>query len=129
MEERKKRAAAIVAELKKLFPDAKIVLKYSNDWELLVSVVLSAQCTDTMVNKVTDKLFKKYKNLDDYVNADLKEFEQDIKSTGFYHNKAKSIQSCCQALLESYDGKLPQDIEKLVDDMFWEPRYLPFKKV
>ncbi len=78
-------------ELKKLFPHAKIILKYSNNWELLVSVILSAQCTDKMVNVVTKKLFKKYKTLGDYVRADIKEFEQDIQSTGFYHNKAKNI--------------------------------------
>ena len=83
--ELEKRAARIAAKLKELFPRAKIVLKYKNNWELLVSVILSAQCTDKKVNEVTEELFKKYKTLDDYIQADQKEFEQDIKSTGFYH--------------------------------------------
>lgn len=77
-------ASKIITILKKTYPQAKIVLKYSNSWELLVAVVLSAQCTDKMVNKVTGELFKKYKTLDDYVKADTKKFENDIKSTGFY---------------------------------------------
>lgn len=83
MEERKKRVRALIKKLKTLFPKAEMMLNYSNNWELVVSVALSAQCTDKMVNKVTEKLFKKYKKLDDYVNADIREFEQDIKSTGF----------------------------------------------
>src|SRR3989338_5555466 len=88
--ERKKRAKIIVKELKKLLPNAKIVLNYSNNWEMLVAVILSAQCTDKMVNKVTERLFKKYKTLDDYVKSKPEEFEQDIRSTGFYKNKAKN---------------------------------------
>src|SRR3989338_9898101 len=91
LEKRKKIINKIIPKLKQLLPDAKIVLKYSNNWELLVSVILSAQCTDKMVNKVTDKLFKKYKTLADYVKADPKEFENDIRSTGFFRNKTKNI--------------------------------------
>lgn len=114
MEQKKKRAEIIVKELKKLFPHAKIVLKYANNWELLVSVILSAQCTDTMVNKVTDKLFKKYKTLDDYVHADIKEFEQDIRSTGFYHNKAKNILASAKIIKEKFKGKVPNTMEELL---------------
>jgi endonuclease-3 len=96
LEKRKKRAAVIIKKLKKLIPDAKIALKYSNPWELLVAVVLSAQCTDKKVNEVTEKLFKKYRTLDDYLKASadqrtIAEFEQDIRPTGFYRNKAKNI--------------------------------------
>ncbi len=80
---RKLKAAYIIKVLKKLFPKARIALKFSSNWELLVAVELSAQCTDKKVNEVTEKLFKKYHTLDDYVNAKPKEFEQDIHSTGF----------------------------------------------
>ena len=79
----------MIHELKKIFPDAKIALNYSNNWELLVAVVLSAQCTDKKVNEVTQKLFKKYRTSDDYVNAKLEEFESDIRPTGFFETKQK----------------------------------------
>ncbi len=114
LDELKKKAALIVKELKKLLPDAKIVLKYSNNWELLVSVILSAQCTDVMVNKVTEKLFKKYRIIDDYEKADLKEFEQDIKSTGFYHHKAKNILATAKIIKEKYSGKVPNTLNDLL---------------
>jgi len=112
--ERRKRAAKVVKELRKLFPQAKIVLNYSNNWELLVSVILSAQCTDVMVNKVTEKLFKKYRTLDDYVTANLKEFEKDIKSTGFYRNKAKNILAAAQIIKREFRGKVPDTMEELL---------------
>lgn len=111
---RKKRAAKIVAVLKKLFPDAKIALKYSNNWELLVAVILSAQCTDKKVNEVTAKLFKKYKTLNDYVRADQKEFEKDIKPTGFYRNKAKNILASARIIKERFGGKVPCSMEELL---------------
>ena len=85
------RARKINRKLKKLFPEANIVLKYSNTWELLVSVILSAQCTDKKVNEVTEKLFHKYRTVDDFARAQHKTFEEEIKSTGFYKNKAKNI--------------------------------------
>ncbi|KKQ46451.1 MAG: Endonuclease III [Candidatus Moranbacteria bacterium GW2011_GWC2_37_8] len=113
--ERRKRAKIIFKELKKLFPDAKIALNFSNSWELLVAVVLSAQCTDKMVNVVTEKLFKKYKSLDDYVKADLIEFEQGIHSTGFYHNKAKNILATAKIIKEKYKGEIPCTMEQLVE--------------
>ena len=114
MEEKKKRAAIVVKKLKKLLPDAKIILKYSNNWELLISVILSAQCTDVMVNKVTEKLFRKYKTLDNYVKANIKELEQGIRSTGFYHNKAKNILASARILKEKFRGEIPQTMEELL---------------
>lgn len=114
MEKKDQRVKIILTELKKLFPDAKIVLHYSNNWELLVSVILSAQCTDKMVNKVTEKLFKKYKNLNDYVKADIHEFENDIRSTGFYHNKAKNILTSAKILKEKFYGQVPHTMLELL---------------
>lgn len=111
---RKKRALKVIRVLKKIFPNAKIVLNYNNTWELLVAVILSAQCTDKMVNKVTEKLFKKYKTLDDYVKADQKEFEQDVKSTGFYHNKAKNILASARIVKNKYAERVPDTMEELL---------------
>ena len=110
---RQKRGEIVVRYLKKLYPNAKIVLNYSNNWELLVAVVLSAQCTDKMVNKVTEKLFKKYKTLGDYVNAKQGEFEQDIRSTGFYRNKAKNILKTARMVKEKHGGTVPNTMEEL----------------
>ena len=87
----KKRTAMAVQTLKYAYPKARIILRYSTPWELLVAVMLSAQCTDVTVNKVTQKLFAKYKTLDAYARADRTGFEQDIKSTGFYRAKAKNV--------------------------------------
>lgn len=101
-------------ELHRLFPKAQTTLRYSNNFELLVSVVLSAQCTDKMVNKVTEKLFKKYKTLDDYAKAEKGEFEKDIRSTGFYKNKAKNILSAAKLIKERFGGKVPDTMEKLL---------------
>lgn len=111
---RKKLASVIIQKLKKLFPDAKIVLKYSNTFELLVAVILSAQCTDKMVNKVTEKLFKKYKMLDDYIKADPKEFEKDIRSTGFFRNKTKNILATAKLIKEKYLGEVPDTMKDLL---------------
>lgn len=83
------------------------------DYELLFATILSAQCTDERVNLVTKKLFTKYKSLADYVQVPLAELEEDIRSTGFYHNKAKNLQNCARMLLEKYDGQLPQTIEEM----------------
>jgi endonuclease-3 len=110
----KKRAAKIIAILKKLFPDAKIVLNYRNNWELLVAVVLSAQCTDKKVNEVTEKLFKKYRTLEDYVRAKPAEFEKDIKSTGFYRAKAKNILAAAKVVKEKFGGKVPRTMAKML---------------
>lgn len=112
--ERKKRAAKIVSALKKLFPHAKIVLRYSNNWELMVAVQLSAQCTDKKVNEVTEKLFKKYRTLNDYANADPREFEKDIHSTGFYRNKTKNILAAAKMIKERFNGKIPKTMEEIL---------------
>ena len=101
--ERKQRAAKVVKKLKKLFPRAKMMLNYRNNWELLVAVMLSAQCTDKMVNKVTEKLFKKYRTLDDYIKANPRIFEKDIRSTGFYRNKTKNILSAAKILKKKFN--------------------------
>lgn len=89
-------------------------LNHENAWQLLIATMLSAQCTDARVNVVTADLFRKYQSVADFANADLKELEQDIKPTGFYHNKAKNIISCCKSLMEKYDGEVPSDLESLV---------------
>ena len=114
LEERRGRARKIVRTLKKLFPKAKIVLKYGNNWELLVAVQLSAQCTDKKVNAVTEKLFKKYKSLADYVKADPREFEQDIRPAGFFRNKTKNILAAARMVQERFGGKIPRTMEEML---------------
>lgn len=114
MNAREKRLKKCLKVLKKLFPNAGMALRYSNDWELLVAVVLSAQCTDVMVNKVTAKLFKKYPRLEDYVDADPRVFEQDIRSTGFYRNKAKNILAAARIVHEKFHGKLPATMKDML---------------
>lgn len=111
---RKKRMEIVLQELKRLFPHAKIMLHYSSPWELLVAVMLSAQCTDKMVNKVTQKLFKKYKSLDDYALAYLHDFEKDIFSTGFYHMKAKHIIQSAQIIKQRYRGIVPNTMKEVM---------------
>lgn len=111
----KKKGAVILKELKKLFPDAKIALNFSSSWELLVAVILSAQCTDKKVNEVTAKLFKKYKTLDAYVKADPQVFEKDIYQTGFYRAKTKNILATAKNIKEKYQGKIPCTMEQLIE--------------
>ncbi len=112
---RKECAKIIVRELRKLFPDAKIALNFSNSWELLVAVILSAQCTDKKVNEVTEKLFKKYKTLNDYVRANIKEFEKDIYQTGFYRAKAKNILASAKIIKNRHKGKIPCSMEEMIE--------------
>ena len=114
LKERKVRVKKIIRELRKQFPDSKIELNYGNNFELLVAVILSAQCTDKRVNKVTATLFKKYKKLYNYVNADLQTFEQDIRSTGFYRNKAKNILGAAKVVKNDFNGKLPKTMEEML---------------
>lgn len=90
-----------------------IYLEHENPWQLLFATILSAQCTDERVNQVTKTLFVKYKDLEDFAGADLKELEKDIFSTGFYHNKAKNIIACAKTLIERHDGIVPSSIEEL----------------
>ena len=89
------------------YPGAGIVLDFGNDWELLVAVILSAQCTDKMVNQVTAELFKKYRTVEDYASADPVEFEADIRPTGFFRNKTKHIIGAAQKVLADYGGEIP----------------------
>lgn len=112
--ERKNRISKIVKQLKKLFPKIGIALNYKNNLELLIAVILSAQCTDKKVNEVTEKLFKKYKTLNDYVHADIREFEQDIKSTGFYRNKTKNILAATKMIKEKFSGKIPKTMKEIL---------------
>ena len=101
--------------LKKTYPDAKTALNFKNPLELLISTILSAQCTDVRVNMVTKDLFKKYKSAKDWAKADIKQIESDIKSTGFYHNKAISIKGACTAISEQFGGKVPDTMDELVE--------------
>ena len=112
--ERKKRAAQMLKILKKLYLDSKIELNHKTNWELLVAVILSAQCTDKRVNEVTKTLFKKYKKLNDYASAKQREFEQDIKPTGFYRNKAKNIIAAANVLKDNFNSKIPKTIEEML---------------
>lgn len=111
----KTRVLRVVELLEKEHPDAKIALHYTNSLELLVATILSAQCTDERVNMVTKALFKKYTKVEDYANADLKALGQDIRSTGFYRNKAKNIKKCCQLLVEKYNSQVPRKMEELLE--------------
>ena len=94
--------------------ESRTYLEHNNAWQLLFATILSAQCTDARVNMVTKDLFKKYKTLEDFAGADLKEMEKDIHSTGFYHNKAKNIIACARMLLSEYGGEVPKELEKLI---------------
>ncbi len=109
-----KRVKEITKILAKVIPDSTIALKFSNPLELLIATILSAQCTDVRVNEVTGTLFKKYRSARDYAQADLSELEQDIRPTGFYRNKAKSIQKCCQELVGRFGGEVPKTLEEMV---------------
>lgn len=114
LDKRRKRAAEIWWRLKKAYPKAKIALKYGNNIQLLVAVILSAQCTDKKVNEVTEKLFRKYKTVDDFANANLKTFEQEIKSTGFYRAKAKNIIASTKIIKKDFGGKLPKTMAEML---------------
>lgn len=107
------RLKKILPMLKKTYPEARCALEHRDALELLVATILSAQCTDERVNIITKTLFKKYRTAADYARADLAELEQDIKSTGFFRNKAKNIQAACQAIVEKHAGKVPATMEEL----------------
>lgn len=113
------KAHAIFARLKKRYPKASIALRFSNHWELLVAVILSAQCTDKKINEVTAELFKKYKTLEDYVRASagkktIKEFEQMIYATGFYRAKAKNILAAATIVREKFGGRVPRTMKEIL---------------
>jgi len=111
----KERIAKVIELLEKQYPEAKTALNYSNPLEMLVATMLSAQTTDVRVNIVTATLFKKYRTAEDYANANIKELEQDIRSTGFYHNKARNLQKCCRMLVEKYHSQVPRTMEEMLE--------------
>jgi endonuclease-3 len=113
--DKKARALKIIELLEKQYPRAKTALHYSSPLEILIATILSAQCTDKRVNIVTKSLFKKYRTAEDYANADLAELEQDIRSTGFYRNKAKNIKNAGQMLVERFDSQVPDTMEKILE--------------
>ncbi len=100
--------------LQKTYPDAKSALNFKNPFQMLISTILSAQCTDARVNIVTSKVFKKYRSIEDWVKADLKNIESDIRSTGFYHNKALNIKNASKEIIERFNGSVPDTMEDLV---------------
>jgi endonuclease III len=113
--EPEKRVEKVITLLKKEYPTAQTALYYSNPLEMLVATILSAQTTDKTVNIVTKKLFEKYRTPEDYANAEIKELEQDIHSTGFYHNKARNLKKCCQILVAKHQSQVPKIIEELIE--------------
>jgi endonuclease-3 len=104
----------LIQRLHNAYPDAKIALVFSNPMELLVATILSAQCTDEVVNRITSSLFKKYRTAEDYAIADISEFEKDIKSAGFYHNKAKNIIESAKLIKANYNGNVPSTMDSLI---------------
>ena len=109
-----KRVKEIIKILSKEIPDSRIALRFSNPLELLIATILSAQCTDVKVNQVTVDLFKKYRSAKDYAESNLAKLEEEIRPTGFYRNKAKSVQKCCQELVKRFGGEVPKTLEELV---------------
>jgi len=100
--------------LEKSYPDAKSALNFRNPLQMLIATILSAQCTDVRVNMVTKQVFKRYKSAEDWAKAELKDIESDIRSTGFYHNKAVSIKNAAKAIIEKFDGCVPDTMEQLI---------------
>lgn len=110
----KDRALEIIRRLKEEYPDARIALKYGNNFELLVAVILSAQATDKKVNEVTQELFKKYRSIEDFAGAPIEELEQDVRQTGFYRNKAKNIKGAARMVLERFGGQVPSTMDEIL---------------
>lgn len=113
-QESKRFAAKVVRRLAREYSDADCSLDFPSPLQLLVATILSAQCTDQRVNRVTKDLFRKYRSAADYAQAGQEELEEDIRSTGFFRNKAKSIRGCCQALLDEHRSQVPDDLDSLV---------------
>ncbi len=107
------RTGQILKGLRKAYPKVESALEYQSPFELLISTILSAQCTDQRVNIVTETLFKKYKKPGDYIKVSNSELEKDIFSTGFYRQKTKSIKNCCSVLTDRYNGKVPSNFDEL----------------
>lgn len=112
--EEKQRTREIIRRLKREYPDARCSLNHSNPLELLVATILSAQCTDERVNIVTTELFRKYRRAEDYYRVEQTELEQDIRSTGFFRNKAKAIQGACRLIAEDHQGRVPENLDELL---------------
>jgi endonuclease-3 len=114
-EDLKKTVREIIRKLKRAYPDAKCSLNHGNAFELLVATILSAQCTDERVNIVTADLFRKYQKPEDYLKVSARELEKDIRTTGFFRNKTKSIQGTAKLLIEQYHGRVPQTMDELLE--------------
>jgi endonuclease-3 len=112
--ERRARLKKILATLDKMYPEATCALHHHNAWELLVATILSAQCTDRRVNMVTPGLFRKYPTIRDFANAKQEELAQDIRSTGFFNNKAKSVIGAARKILSDFGGEVPREIDQLL---------------
>jgi endonuclease-3 len=112
--DKKKRTAEIIKRLKKEYPDAHCALNHTNAFELLIATILSAQCTDVRVNIVTAELFRKYRRPQDYLQVSPEELEQDIRSTGFFRNKAKNIQAACEKIIENFGGEIPNTMDEIL---------------
>jgi len=110
----KQRAVEIIKVFDKIYDDAECTLKYTDPLQLLIATQLAAQCTDERVNIVTETLFKKYKNVHDFANADVAELEQDIRPTGFFRNKARNIINCCKMIINDFGGEVPNTMEDLL---------------
>lgn len=115
MQDKKEQTTKILIELKKLFPNPKTVLNYKTPFELLVAVILSARNTDKKVNEVTIKLFRKYKSIKDYANADLKNLEQNLNKLGLFRQKAKFIKETATIISDKYKGKIPKTMIELIE--------------
>ncbi len=112
--EKKIQASKTIDLLNKRYPVPETLLNSNSPWELLVATVLAAQCTDARVNKITPALFERFKTVEDFANADIKEVEEYVKSTGFYHNKAKNIVNCAIELVNNFNSTVPQTMDELV---------------
>ena len=113
--DKKARVRQIIRTLKRAYPDAQCSLNHSNAFELLIATILSAQCTDARVNMVTQDLFRKYRKPDDYLKVSPKELQQDIRTTGFFRNKAAAIQGTAKVLTQTYGGQVPQTMDELLE--------------
>jgi endonuclease-3 len=114
IDQKKARATKIIAGLRRAYPDAHCELDHSNPLELLIATILSAQCTDKRVNIVTPQLFKKYRTAQEFADAKIPELEEEIKTTGFFRNKTKSITKACKNIVDKHGGKVPNTMEELI---------------
>lgn len=112
-DQNREKAEKTIKLLKKEYSNIKLALSFNNPLELLIATILSAQCTDERTNRVTKNLFEKYKNVKDYAKADLNRFEEEIRQTGFFRNKAKNVIASCQKIIKEFKGEVPQKMEEL----------------